>query len=200
MRTSKLTELTQQKNDFQLQTMSRESMAWLRKKIISLQTGSRLANPITKERGRYVSKFKLGFMYCFYYDPLGKDDLPYYDKFPLTIVLERYGDGFLGLNLHYLPLRYRILFLSKLMNRAVLDANNGIVRLKLTYDMLNAMKRVREFRPCLKRYLFTRIKSRILSIEPEEFDVAAYLPIHQFKGAKPKEIWEDSMKQAKEQQ
>lgn len=198
MASSKLSQISQIKSDLQLRTMSKDSLKWLKTKIVALQTGSKLANPITKERSRFTTKFKLGRLYCFYYDPIGKDDLPYYDKFPLTLVLEQYSDGFLGLNLHYLPIRYRIAFLQKLMDRAMLDKDGGVIRVRVTYDILNAAKRFREFKPCLKRYLFDQVRSRILAIEPEEFDVAACLPVYQFKGAKPKEVWRESVKEAKE--
>lgn len=194
---SKLTQFAQEKSDFELRTMSKDSLAWLKKKILGLQTGARIANPITREPNRFVTKFGLGQLYCFYYDPKGKNELPYYDTFPLSLVLEKYNDGFLGLNFHYLPLRYRIVFLEKLMDTAVLDANNGVMRLRVTYDILNATKRFTEFKPCIKRYLLPHIKSRIIAIQPNEFDVAAFLPIYQFKKAKPEQVWEESMQKAK---
>jgi hypothetical protein len=40
---------------------------------------------------------------------------------PMVLVLDRYNDGFLGLNLHYLPFQYRIAFLGKLMKFADLN-------------------------------------------------------------------------------
>jgi hypothetical protein len=56
-------------------------------------------------------------MYFFIYDRKGKNELDYYDRFPLIIPLESYSDGFLGLNIHYLPMRYRIAFMRKLMQK-----------------------------------------------------------------------------------
>jgi hypothetical protein len=61
--------------------------------------------------------------------------------------------------------------------------------------MLDASSRLKEFRPCLKKYLYSHIKSRILAVEPEEWDVATYLPVHQFKKAQPKEVWKDSLEE-----
>ena len=43
-----------------------------------------------------------GRMYSFLYDPKWKNQLPYYDTFPLIFVVENEKDSFLGLNLHYL--------------------------------------------------------------------------------------------------
>jgi hypothetical protein len=45
----------------------------------------------------------------------------------------------------------------------------------------------------------TNVKSKILAVEPHEWEVATFLPIHQFKKAKAEKVWEDSVKEIKEQ-
>jgi hypothetical protein len=102
-----LTTLQQEKYDFGHQTMSRDSLSWLMKRIADLRSPSRLITPITKEKTRHTrhndrQKFLMGGLYYFMYDPKGKDDMPYYDRFPLVMPLKREVDGFLGLNFHYL--------------------------------------------------------------------------------------------------
>jgi hypothetical protein len=134
-----------------------------------------------------------GRLYQFFYDPKGKADMPYYDRFPLVLILEKYDDGFLGLNLHYLPIKYRVVFLDKLLNYAILDDEDNPARLRITYDILTASRRFREFRPCIKRYLFSQIRSKILTIEPQEWEVAIFLPTQLFKGAKPQKVWQESV-------
>lgn len=190
---SKLTTLTQQKTAAQLQSMTRESYKWLLKKIAELRNPSSIPAGIKRENWRNSNRLILGGLYCFYYDPKTKDDLPYYDRFPLVLVLERYNDGFLGLNLHYLPVKYRIAFLDKLMGYASYNDEDEVKRMRVTYDILNASRRFREFRPCIKRYLTTHIKSRILTIQPGEWDVAVMLPMHLFKKAKPQQVWQESV-------
>jgi len=197
MATSILTELGQQRSTTDYAVMSRESMKWLNTKINELRNVSAIPKNISREAFRKDRRFMLGRLYCFYYDPKTKADLPYYDKFPMVLALEKYDDGFLGLNLHYLPYRYRVAFLTKLMDYATLDKNNDVMRIRVTYDILSASKRFKEFKPCLKRYLTGHIRSKILAIEPHEFEVASFLPLQQFKGAKPKEVWEDSIKEIK---
>jgi hypothetical protein len=192
---SKLTTLTQQKTAAQLQSMTRESYKWLLKKIAELRNPSSIPAGIKRENWRNANRLILGGLYCFYYDPKTKDDLPYYDRFPLVLVLERYNDGFLGLNLHYLPVKYRIAFLDKLMGYASYNDEDEVKRMRVTYDILNASRRFREFRPCIKRYLTTHIKSRILTIQPGEWDVAVMLPMHLFKKAKPQQVWQESVKE-----
>jgi hypothetical protein len=190
---SKLTLLTQQKSAAQLQSLSRESYQWFLKKIAELRNMSHIPRGINAEDFRKNKRFILGGLYHFYYDPKGKADLPYYDRFPLVLALDRYSDGFLGLNLHYLPIKYRVAFLDKLMPYAVLNDDNEIKRMRVTYDILQASRRFREFRPCIKRYLNSHIRSKILAVQPEEWETALWLPSHMFKGAKPQEVWKESV-------
>jgi len=190
---SKLTQLAKERTAAQLQIMSRDSLKWLTKKISELKNPSGIASIINNEAFRKTNRFVVGGLYYFYYDPKTKKDLPYYDRFPLVLVLERYKDGFLGLNLHYLPVKYRIALLDKLMDFAILDENNDIMRMRVSYDILNASKRYKEFRPCLKKYLYNHVQSKILAVQPNEWDIAVYLPIQQFKKATVNEVWQDSL-------
>lgn len=205
--TSKLTEITQQRNAAQIEMMSRQSFRWLQTKVQQLKNPASIRRGIATEKERYRNKtilgtntnFLLGGLYFYYYNPKTKDDLPYYDIFPLVMPLEKYNDGFLGLNLHYLPVKYRILFLNKLMGRAIYDENDELKRIRITYDILNAARRYREFRPCVKRYLNSHIRSRVLAVMPDEWDVACYLPVQQFRKAPQSTVWQDSLTEIRNQ-
>jgi len=187
-----LTQLAQEKSAGELRTMSNESLKWLMAKIADVR-GVRVAKSISNEKVRQVNKFILGGLYCFYYNPKGKMDLPYYDQFPMVLALEKYNDGFLGLNFHYLPIKYRVVFLDKLMNFAMMGDAGEIMRMRVTYDILTASKRLKLFKPCIKRYLSSHIQSKLLTIQPNEWDIAALLPLQQFKGATAPEVWQDSV-------
>ena len=197
---SKLTELTKNKPD-NAEFLSRNSFNWMKRQIQTLRNPAQIARGIKNEKHRYVSpqtlginsKFLIGGMYFFFYNPKLKDDLPYYDIFPLVIPLEKYSDGFLGINLHYLPIKYRLMLMMKLKNFAIYNEEDEVKRLRVTYDILNASRRYREFKPCIKRYLNSHIRSRILAVEPNEWDVAMYLPVHQFRKAPVKDVWQESV-------
>lgn len=192
---SKLTKIAQEKSAAQIQSMSRESYQWLLQKIAQLRNPASIAQGIKSEDNRIVKRLIKGGLYFFYYDPKMKADLPYYDRFPLVLVLERYSDGFLGLNLHYLPLKYRLAFLDKLLDYAIWNENEDPQRVRITYDILNASKRFRSFKPCIKRYLTQHVKSKILAVQPNEWEVATFLPVYQFKGAKPEQVWKESVEE-----
>ena len=191
---SKLTQLANAR-PADMQMGSKKSLEWLSQKIAELRGTSNIPAGMSRERFRQVDNFRLGKLYCFYYDPKGKESLPYYDRFPMVLAIEKYNDGFLGLNLHYLPFNYSLAFLGKLLKFAVQGEPGEIDRLRVTYDILVASKRLKEFRPCIKRYLAGHIQSKILAIQPNEWDVAAMLPLQQFKGAKAQEVWQESLEQ-----
>jgi hypothetical protein len=192
---SKLSLISAEKTTAQLDFLSKESYKWFLERIADIQNPSRLATEINREGFRKVSRFVLGGLYCFYYDPKTKDKLPYYDRFPLVLVLDRHPDGFTGLNLHYLPLKYRVVFLDKLLDLAQLDTNGDIKRVQVTYDILSASKRFKEFRPCIKRYLLNHVKSKILAVQPNEWETAVFMPLQQFKKAPARKVWEDSVQE-----
>ena len=144
------------------------SAAGYRKNIIGNEERSRDATVI-------------GRMYFFYYDPKLKKTLPIYDRFPLVFPIERYTDGFLGLNLHYLNGNDRAQLLNRLSQFKNNNAYNKSTRLKLTYDLLSSTKRLASLaRPCIKRYLFSHVRSRFIEVTADEWDKAIALPVQQF--------------------
>lgn len=162
----------------------KDSLDWLMQRIQNIN------RPDNSDNG-----FKLGGLFFFGYDAKGKDTLPYYDKFPLVLALERYNDGFLGLNLHYLPVKYRVAFLDKLMTYSVQGAENEMLRLRVTYDILQASKRLKEFKPCVKRYLTGHIQTKMVAVKTDEWKSAAFLPVQRFTGASASKVWQESMEQ-----
>ena len=195
MKPSTLTTLAQKKTALELEFLSRKSVAWYKDQIQGMKSPVRLAREIAVERDRQGKRFLMGGLYHYYYDPKTKEELPYYDVFPLVIPLQKYPDGFLGLNLHYLPITMRAAFMDKLMNFAITNKDDDPMRLRVTYDILNATNRYKEFRPCLKRYLTSHIVSKIMTVKPHEWETALFLPTHQFKKAPVSRVHKDSRDQ-----
>lgn len=136
-----------------------------------------------------------GNMYMFVYDALHKDTLPYFDRFPLVIMLKPTPDGFLGLNLHYLDPRTRALFLDRLMDTMPDDRDDtksAAKRLRIRYSLLQSAQRFKYFRPCLKQYLFSQLKSRIAQVKFPDWETAIFLPTEHFSGARKNSVWKDS--------
>jgi hypothetical protein len=193
---SKLTTLTQELTSADIRLRTHESQKWLLKKISMIRSPQHIPRGIKGETYRETNTFGIGGLYCFYYDPKLKKELPYYDKFPLVLVLQKYDDGFLGLNLHYLPIRYRAVFMDKLMDYAITQGDD-IMKIQITYNILKTTTNLKEFRPCIKRYLNSHLQSRILAVQPNEWEVATFLPMHQFKKEKAQVVWQDSLEKIK---
>jgi hypothetical protein len=85
--------------------------------------------------------------------------------------------------------------MKKLMPLAIYNDEDEIKRIRITYQILEASKRYKEFRPCIKKYLYPHIKSRILGVESHEWDIAMYLPVQQFKKAPVSKVWRESVEE-----
>ena len=164
---------------------------WLRAKVKELTPTSRA---LMADRDRLKSNSTIGKMYFYFYDPKTKDSLPYYDRFPLVIPIESYPDGFLGLNLHYIHPKQRLILLDKLSETATNSKFDSKTKLRVSYSYLAGASRAFEATPCIKRYLFTHIQSRFLEISADEWDIAAMLPVETFVGASTSKVYADSRK------
>ena len=88
-----------------------KSTEWYREKIAEF--GKPSAMDLIRDGKRDNQPF-YGRLNMFFYDPKFKKTLPYYDTFPLVLPLESFRGGFLGINLHYLPIPLRVRLLDKL--------------------------------------------------------------------------------------
>lgn len=145
-----------------------------------------------RESFRNSSNFQIGSMYTFYYDPKHKDTLPYYDRVPLIFPINRAKNGFLGINFHYLPLDLRANLMDALHEVASNDKYDNTTKLKISYSILNSSAQFGEFKPTVKHYLFQHIRSRLLYINPSEWDMALWLNIAKFEKASQTQVWKDS--------
>jgi len=150
---------------------------------------------IMREKDRLtnrMNRMSIGRMFMFYYDAKGKDTLPHWDRFPLIFPIELYADGFLGINLHYLPPLLR----AKLMNALYATLNNkhydDTTKLRINYQILNSTSKFRYFQPCVKRYLFSHVKSRFFYVKPNEWDMALMLPTERFVGATRNKVFQET--------
>ena len=139
--------------------------------------------------GKRAAKPFYGRLNMFTYNPKHRKTLPYYDTFPLVLPIEKYSDGFLGINLHYLDIRTRIRLLDRLVDFSNNTKFDESTRLVVTYDRL---KKVRLVRPTIHRYLAGNVMSHFRRIDADEFTVATLLPVQRFKKASAKEVWRES--------
>lgn len=137
---------------------------------------------------------EIGRLCMFFYDPKTKDDLPYYDRFPLVIPVEMYSDGFLGMNLHYLPAGYRARLMDQLYDtiykNKYMDEKK---RVRVSFGIMNSVARNKYFVPCTKRYLYSHLRSRIYVLDPKDWNMALFLPTERFAKADKKTVHQESV-------
>lgn len=172
---------------------TKESREWFRKKIKNMRSIKREA--LMKEDPlKQTSQEIVGGMYMFFYDPKHKDTLPYYDTFPLVIVVGPAEGGFYGLNLHYLPPILRAKMLDALMDITSNTKFNDSTRFKMSYELLVKSSKLKYFQPCFKHYLNEHVQSKFSMVPAPEWEIATFLPTADFRKANSKKVYYDSKK------
>lgn len=165
---------------------SRKSVSWFVKKINSLSAGM-TREALREAQGRQRERTFIGEMVFFAYDAKGKDTLPFFDRFPLVVVIEPYSDGFLGLNLHYLGLGERRVLLDALSRYATPGkGRNRDQRMRVSYEIVKAFSQSSIARLCVKRYLADHVRSQFIFVESSEWEIAIHLPVEQWHYNKSK--------------
>jgi hypothetical protein len=150
----------------------------------------------TVQKGRGAKGLRLGYPALFVYDPKLKAVLPYYDVLPLSIVLGYYPDGFLGINLHYIPWAKRIS-----LGKALIKATKG--KNRISYTMLrkawqDAKLPVGLALLCIRRYLYSHIRSEIKLFDYETYRKAVVETRGDFKKKSEKIVMRLMMKKWQE--
>jgi hypothetical protein len=141
-----------------------------------------------------LSANSIGKMYLFKYDAKHKDTLPFWDAYPLVFIVDIQRDGLLSLNLHYLPPNLRARLMDQLYGIAV-SYDGDRKKLAMTYDLLKGAARFSYFKPCIKKHLFSQIRSKFMMVPHSKWDMAMMLNIERFQKASSEEVWKESAKQ-----
>ena len=159
---------------------TRQSIEWFRNKARQMFRGrvirdrEKIMNDDLVSKTKQVDKDPMGNMYMFFYDPKYKKTMPYYDGFPLIIMLGPAPNGFYGLNLHYLPPVVRSRALDALLGRGNVPS--------------------KYLAPARKHYLTKHVKSAFALVEKPEWEIATFLPMADWNKANANTVYKDSRK------
>lgn len=170
-----------------------EARDWFRDRASSVSNVNTKA--LVRDQKRTYTSIRgadVGRMYMFFYDPKTKETLPYYDRFPMIFVVNKVPGGFHGLNLHYLPPTYRARLMDALYSVSKKDGARDSEKLQMSYNLLKSASRFSYFKPCYKHYLNSHVRSRMLYVPSEEWDIALMLPTQRFRKAGTSKIWKES--------
>jgi len=153
-----------------------------------------LEDPEFKKNIRTVKRAEIGRLYMYVYDPKHKRTLPYYDVFPMTFLMDFYNDGFLGMNMHYLPPLLRARLMEELLKHKKSATRRGKKEeyLNISYQILKAAGANKYFKPTIKRYLSEHVRSPFAEVLEPQWENAIFLPTEQFRKKNRSEVWSDS--------
>ena len=171
----------------------RRSAQWFQDKIKGLKGGLRNQFSSTNAAKFYREaetkvnpnllkrRAELGDLFCYYYNPKYRTTLPYYDMFPMIMLLSAEKETFLGINFHYLRPKWR----AVLLDRVSAKLGSGLPR-------WSKLRQIRQIAPTIKRYRFDHIMRRVVPIEENEQEIAIFLPTERFKKSAKAKVWADS--------
>jgi hypothetical protein len=170
-----------------------ESRDWFRRKVQNLRRINR-TELMQEDEITLANKSQplIGSMNMFFYDPKHKDTLPFYDRFPLAIIVGPAEKGFYGLNLHYLPPVLRAKLLDSLMDITNNKKYDETTKFQLSYKILQGVTKFRYYKPCLKHYLTQHVKSRLARVQAPEWEIATFLPTADWAKASSNQVYKQS--------
>jgi hypothetical protein len=175
---------------------TKSSMDWFRRRSHKMNKLNR--NTLMEEKELIKTKKEIiGSMAFFHYDPKHKDTLPYYDRFPLTVIVGPAKGGFYGLNLHYLPPILRAKLLDALQSITNNRRYDESTKFALSYKLLKSISKYRYFKPCFKHYLSVQVKSNFSMVQAPDWEIAVFLPVADFRKAGRNTVYKDSRKMLK---
>jgi hypothetical protein len=184
-----------ERNQYDLLTSVKRSRAWFDQQVLIMSRQQLTPQRVLQGNPEQLTtRVMPGFMYMFAYDPKGKAELPYYDRFPLVLPFSKTPDGFIGLNLHYLPYQLRVMLLDQLLifkNNSKMDETT---RIKYSWQLIDGVSRYAAAKPCVKQYLMGHVRSQFRQVNAKDWATAMLLPVERFVGASNQEVWAESRK------
>ena len=133
---------------------------------------------VSKDSKTQVRKPRIGRMYAYGYIAKTRDQLPYWDAFPLVIPVEYTENGFYGLNLHYLDTQNRVKLLNILL--PMNERNQNTQKVAISYQALKSLATT-IWKPCFKRYLWSHVRTNFLHIPVMDWNDVVRIPVISFR-------------------
>lgn len=167
---------------YELKTLSKQGQGWFRQQIRDIKKNRfNKYQFIINGRQDTVRRLEVGKLYFFEYvakyGGMGSDiptsqQLPVWDRYPLVLPFTTAPNGFIGINLHYLPIRARAWLLDKLLGTANIPAN----KLRINWQILSSLSRIDIGQYATHRYLLNHITSPFRLVRIDDYANAIMLP------------------------
>lgn len=134
----------------------------------------------------------IGSLCMFFYEAKHAETLPYWDRFPVSFIVQPAENGFYGINLHYLEPSVRALLLSRLYTVASNRRFDESTKITASYEILKGTQKFRQFKPCFKRYLYDQVRSPYAIVPASEWALSVFIPSEMFVGETKESVWKKS--------
>lgn len=182
-----------ERNKYNLDDAVKKSRSWFDQQVLLMSRQAITPPKVLKGNPEQLKTVIIpGKLYMFLYDPKLKNELPYYDRFPLVFPFRKVQGGFLGLNMHYLPYQLRIRLLDNLMQYASNAKLNEATRIKYSWALIDGVSRFSGAIPCVKHYLDNHVRSAFREVPSYDWATAMLLPVERFVGATTQQVWLES--------
>lgn len=171
-------------------TTQQQSLQWLQRQVRNL--GTITPNKLLSTGSTFVNTIVPGEMYFYLYDPKLKETLPYYDMFPLVLPFRRLDEGFVGVNLHYLPYAVRFKVLKQLHEYATNQMMDDTTRVRLSWRIISTISKLKPLEFCVKHYIRDNIRSKMLKVNYNDWVVASQLPVERFQNVNKASVWREN--------
>ena len=176
---------------------SKESLDWFRTQVSKdgRVNQYRLINQeyYRKKTGTENTQL-IGKMYFYHYaaEMPGDVELQIYDQFPLIFLFgsDRTKSGHTlvrGLNLHYLSPQARQTLLMNLLEVRSTKVMQPNTRLRITWQVIKSATLSKYYKPAVHSYRIDRIKSRMIEIPAQDWNVVTFLQLQKFEHIQGKE-------------
>lgn len=162
----------------------KKSSEWLRLKAKTASKENKVRrnkrrDKLLGDESRITNTIEAGRLYLFTYDAKLKEELPYWDKSPLTIMFDIASNGnYLGLNFHYLPPILRAKLLDAILDLPTYKTQKQ--KIKMSYNIIKSFAASNLAAPCIKQYIPSHIMGNVIEIAREEFNFVVLLPLANF--------------------
>lgn len=165
------------------------SLEWFRSNITNAMKGIGTQQFLGQNITLQTQQIKPGGLYFFGYDPKFKEELPFYDKFPLLLPFGGDAKHFIGLNLHYIAPQYRVMILDKLLGFSKNEMIPDKMKTQLSWQLLKRIATTRVAEHAVKQYLRGYVKTRFVSVPTKDWPIAVHLPLARFVKASEQQVW-----------
>ena len=158
---------------YDLKRLQKKSVGWYAEEIKRIKKNRYNKSNFIRMSHERTKRLEIGKMYMFEYIAKHRDTLPVWDRYPLVLPFTTTENGFIGINLHYLPHKIRAWLLSRLLKHS----NERTNKVQISWQLLTRLSRANVAEYATHRYLLTHITSPFRLVKIEDYPNAIMLPL-----------------------